>query len=473
MAQTLYDKIWSAHLVDEEKDGSCLLYIDRHIIHEVTSAQAFEGLKQAGLSVWRKGSILATPDHQVPTTGRGLGLEGIEDTIAREQVITLDQNCRTNDIRHFSLNDHRQGIVHVVGPEQGATLPGMTVVCGDSHTSTHGAFAALAQGIGTTEVEHVLATQTLSQKKAKTMLVQVDGALKPGVTAKDLALYIIGQIGLAGGTGYAIEYSGSAIRSLSMEGRMTLCNMSIEAGARTGMVAFDQITEAYLKDKPFSPKGALWSKAVSHWKTLKSDSDSQFDKAYFIDACDIEPHVTWGTKPEQVLPISGLIPDPENETDSVKRADYTRALTYMGLKKNRSLMHTPIDRVFIGSCTNGRIEDIRAVAHFVKNRRIAPSIKEALVVPGSGLVKALAESEGLDVILKEAGFQWRFAGCSMCNAMNPDHLLPEERCASTSNRNFEGRQGPKGRTHLMSPVMAAAAAITGKITDSRLLEERE
>lgn len=459
-------------MVHAEPDGTSLLYIDRHIVHEVTSAQAFEGLRAAGRPVWRAGSVLATPDHQVPTTDREMGVDGFADKIALLQVTTLDANCKEFGIKQFGLNDHRQGIVHVVGPEQGATLPGITVVCGDSHTSTHGAFAALAQGIGTSEVEHVLSTQTLSQKKAKTMLVHIDGALADGITAKDMALYVIGKIGLAGGTGFALEYAGSAVENLSMEGRMTLCNMSIEAGARTGMVAFDAVTEEYLKGRPFAPTGALWDQAVIAWQDLKSDEGAKFDKEYHFQASDIEPHVTWGTKPEQVVPISGLVPDPSLEADPVKKSDYARALDYMGLSAGEAVNKLPITRVFIGSCTNGRIEDIRAIAKLVQGQKVSDNVTEALVVPGSGLVKAQAEAEGLDTILTDAGFIWRYAGCSMCNAMNPDKLEEGERCASTSNRNFEGRQGQGGRTHLVSPVMAASAALAGHLTDARAYQNK-
>jgi 3-isopropylmalate/(R)-2-methylmalate dehydratase large subunit len=469
MAKSLFDKIWDNHCVDTNDSNRTTLYIDRHIIHEVTSAQAFEGLRVAQRKPWRKGSILATPDHQVPTTERERGISAIRDPLARLQVTTLDENCSEYGILKFGLEDHRQGIVHVVGPEQGATLPGMTIVCGDSHTSTHGAFAALAQGIGTSEVEHVLATQCLTQSKPLSMYIQVDDELPPGSTAKDLILYIIGQLGMAGANGHVIEYAGNAIRQLSMEGRMTICNMSIEMGARAGMVAFDTITENYLRGRPFSPQGPLLQKALEHWRTLHSDRDAVFDKQIRLNARDVAPHVTWGTSPDQVVPITGRVPDPDALSDTIQQVEYQRAQKYMGLSSGTPLIGIPIDRVFVGSCTNGRIEDIRSVANLLAGKTIAANIKEAIVVPGSGLVKAQAEQEGLHTIIKAAGVEWRAPGCSMCNAMNPDHLEPDERCASTSNRNFEGRQGHGGRTHLVSPVMAAAAAIAGHLVDARTL----
>ncbi|CAI8777265.1 3-isopropylmalate dehydratase large subunit [Methylocaldum szegediense] len=465
-AKTLYDKLWDDHVVHTEPDGSTLIYIDRHLIHEVTSPQAFEGLKLAGRKPWRVTANLATADHNVPTAGRE---HGIADPISRLQVETLDRNCADFGITEFGMNDERQGIVHVIGPEQGATLPGMTIVCGDSHTSTHGAFGALAFGIGTSEVEHVLATQCLVQKKAKNMLVKVEGQLGPGVTAKDIILAVIGKIGTAGGTGYTIEFAGSAIRGLSMEGRMTICNMAIEAGARAGLVAVDEVTFDYLKDKPYAPKGDLWDKAVAAWRHLHSDDGAVFDKVVEIDAAEIKPQVTWGTSPEMVLSIDARIPDPTAEKDPVKREGMKRALQYMDLKPGISITDIQVDKVFIGSCTNARIEDLRAAAEVVKGRKLASTIKQALVVPGSGLVKRQAEQEGLDRIFKEAGFEWREPGCSMCLAMNADRLEPGERCASTSNRNFEGRQGYGGRTHLVSPAMAAAAAIHGHFVDIRQL----
>ncbi|MFC4158203.1 3-isopropylmalate dehydratase large subunit [Chitinimonas lacunae] len=465
MAQTLYDKLWHSHLVHQEADGTALLYIDRHLIHEVTSPQAFEGLKLAGRKPWRISSIVATADHNTPTTDWD---RGIQDPISRQQVETLDSNIReVGALAYFPFRDARQGIVHVVGPENGATLPGMTVVCGDSHTSTHGAFACLAHGIGTSEVEHVLATQTLVAKKSRTMLVKVDGELGRGVTAKDIALAVIGRIGTAGGTGYAIEFGGSAIRALSMEGRMTLCNMAIEAGARAGMVAVDQHTIDYLKDRPFSPKGEQWDTAVSYWRTLVSDPEASFDQLIELDASQIAPQVTWGTSPEMVVTVADRVPDPTRETDPVRRSGMERALSYMGLAANTPITEIAVDKVFIGSCTNSRIEDLRAAAAVVRGRRKADVVKQVLVVPGSGLVKAQAEAEGLDRIFVEAGFEWREPGCSMCLAMNADRLEPGERCASTSNRNFEGRQGPGGRTHLVSPEMAAAAAIAGHFVDVR------
>jgi 3-isopropylmalate/(R)-2-methylmalate dehydratase large subunit len=463
MAKTLYDKLFDSHVVAEE-NGTALLYIDRHLVHEVTSPQAFEGLKLAGRKVWRVNSVLAVPDHNVPTTDRR---EGIADPVSRLQVETLGSNCAEFGITQFGMNDTRQGIVHVVGPEQGATLPGMTVVCGDSHTSTHGAFGALAHGIGTSEVEHVLATQCLVQKKSKTMQIRVEGQLGKGVTAKDVALAIIGRIGTAGGTGYAIEFAGSAIRSLSMEGRMTLCNMAIEAGARAGMVAVDDTTIDYIKGRPYAPKAEHWDAAVAYWRTLHSDEGARFDSVVELRAEEIEPQVTWGTSPEMVTSIGGRVPDPMEEADPVKRGSIERALQYMGLEPNTPIKDISIDKVFIGSCTNSRIEDLRAAAAVAKGRKVASNIKLAMVVPGSGLVKEQAEREGLDKIFKEAGFEWREPGCSMCLAMNADRLNPGERCASTSNRNFEGRQGQGGRTHLVSPEMAAAAAVVGHFVDVR------
>jgi 3-isopropylmalate/(R)-2-methylmalate dehydratase large subunit len=467
MMQTLYDKLWQSHVVHEESDkpdGMALIYIDRHLVHEVTSPQAFEGLKLAARKPWRLKSILAVADHNVPTTERA---HGITDPISRLQVETLDQNCEELGITEFKMDDRRQGIVHVIGPEQGATLPGMTVVCGDSHTSTHGAFAALAIGIGTSEVEHVLATQCLWSKKAKAMQVLVEGDLDHGISAKDIALAVIGEIGTAGGTGYAIEFAGSAIRSLSMEGRMTLCNMAIEAGARAGMVAVDDTTIEYLGGRPFAPKGELWEQAAAHWRTLRSDEDAIFDKVVRLDAASIKPQVTWGTSPEMVTTVDGKVPDPSQISDVVTRHDMEHALQYMGLAPNTPISEIRPDKIFIGSCTNSRIEDLRVAAEVVKGRNIAPSIKLAMVVPGSGLVKYQAEQEGLDKIFRDAGFEWREPGCSMCLAMNEDRLAPGERCASTSNRNFEGRQGPGGRTHLVSPAMAAAAAIAGHFVDIR------
>jgi 3-isopropylmalate/(R)-2-methylmalate dehydratase large subunit len=465
--QTLYDKLWRSHVVHEESgqpDGMTLLYIDRHLVHEVTSPQAFEGLKLAGRKPWRRDSILAVADHNVPTSGRK---QGISDPVSRLQVETLDQNCDELGITEFRMNDLRQGIVHVIGPEQGATLPGMTVVCGDSHTSTHGAFASLAFGIGTSEVEHVLASQCLLIKKAKAMQVVVDGELGYGITAKDIALAIIGEIGTAGGTGYALEFSGSAIRRLSMEGRMTLCNMAIEAGARAGMIAVDDTTIEYIRGRPFAPKGDLWEKAVAFWRSLKSDVGARFDKVVTIDAAEIKPQVTWGTSPEMVTTIDGKVPDPAQVEDIVKRHDMERALKYMGLTPNMPISEIRPDKIFIGSCTNARIEDLRAAAKVVKGKRIAPNVTLAMVVPGSGLVKKQAEQEGLDKVFQDAGFEWREPGCSMCLAMNDDRLEAGERCASTSNRNFEGRQGPGGRTHLVSPAMAAAAAVAGHFVDVR------
>jgi 3-isopropylmalate/(R)-2-methylmalate dehydratase large subunit len=461
-AQTLYDKLWNTHVVRQEDDGTALIYVDRHLVHEVTSPQAFEGLKLAGRKLWRTASILAVADHNVPTTGRA---QGISDPVSRLQVDTLDSNCAEFGIEEFKMSDVRQGIVHVIGPEQGATLPGMTVVCGDSHTSTHGAFAALAFGIGTSEVEHVMATQCLLMKKSRAMQVVVDGNLGRGVTAKDIALAVIGQIGTAGGTGYAIEFAGSAIRSLSMEGRMTLCNMAIEAGARAGMVAVDDNTISYLEGRPFAPKSELWDKAVKYWRTLHSDAGAQFEQVVRLDAAQIRPQVTWGTSPEMVVPVDGTVPDPDDIGDSVKRGAVTRALQYMGLAPNTPIQEIKIDKVFIGSCTNSRIEDLRGAAAIARGKHVAAGVKLAMVVPGSGLVKQQAEREGLDKIFLAAGFEWRDPGCSMCLAMNDDKLESGERCASTSNRNFEGRQGSGGRTHLVSPEMAAAAAIAGHFVD--------
>jgi 3-isopropylmalate/(R)-2-methylmalate dehydratase large subunit len=467
--KTLYDKLWDAHVVRCDEDGTCLLYIDRHLVHEVTSPQAFEGLRLAGRTPWRVGSVIATPDHNVPTTApeRKGGIAAIADEIARLQVQTLDQNCADFGINEFRMDDLRQGIVHVVGPEQGGTLPGMTVVCGDSHTSTHGAFGALAHGIGTSEVEHVLATQCLLQKKSKAMLVSVDGKVGPGVTAKDIVLAIIGEIGTAGGTGYAIEFGGEAIRDLSMEGRMTVCNMAIEAGARAGMVAVDDKTIDYVRGRPYAPKGEVWEQAVAAWRALKSDPDAEFDRVVRIDATTIRPQVTWGTSPEMVVAVDGKVPDPANEPDAVKADGMRRALKYMGLTANTPIEQIAVDKVFIGSCTNSRIEDLRAAAQVVKGKKKAANVKQVLIVPGSGLVKQQAEAEGLDKVFIEAGFEWREPGCSMCLAMNADRLEAGERCASTSNRNFEGRQGAGGRTHLVSPAMAAAAAVAGHFVDVR------
>jgi 3-isopropylmalate/(R)-2-methylmalate dehydratase large subunit len=468
---TLYDKLWRRHLVLERDDGSALIYIDRHIVHEVTSPQAFEGLRLAGRKPWRVSSIVATPDHNVPTTAqeRASGVEGIADPISKIQVKTLDENCDELGILEFKINDRRQGIVHVIGPETGACLPGMTIVCGDSHTSTNGALGALAFGIGTSEVEHVMATQCLVAKKMKNMLVQVDGRLGSGVTPKDVVLAIIGEIGTAGGTGYAIEFGGEVFRNMSMEGRLTVCNMAIEAGARAGMVAVDDITLEYVKNKSFAPAGAHWDVAVAEWRELRSDADAQFDRVVRLDGGQIQPQVTWGTSPEMVLPISGAVPDPAVEADPVKKTSIQRALEYMGLQAGQAITDIPVDKVFIGSCTNSRIEDIRSAAEVVRGRRKAPSVALAMVVPGSGEVKAQAEAEGLDRIFRDAGFEWREPGCSMCLAMNADRLEPGERCASTSNRNFEGRQGYGGRTHLVSPAMAAGAAIAGHFVDVRQL----
>ena len=469
--KTLYDKLWEMHEVTRRDDGSSLIYIDRHILHEVTSPQAFEGLRLAGRKPWRIDANIATPDHNVPTTKaeRDGGLLAIADPVSRLQVQTLDENCDDFGILEFKMDDVRQGIVHVVGPEQGATLPGMTVVCGDSHTSTHGAFGALAHGIGTSEVEHVLATQCLVAKKMKNMLVRVEGTLPPGITAKDIVLAVIGRIGTAGGNGHALEFAGSAIRDLSVEGRMTICNMAIEAGARVGMVAVDGKTIDYVKGRPFAPKGADWDAAVAVWQDLVSDPDAHFDTVVELRAQDIRPQVSWGTSPEMVLAVDQNVPDPDREHDPVKKDSILRALKYMGLQANQPITTIRLDRVFIGSCTNSRIEDLRAAAEVAKGRKVAASVKQALVVPGSGLVKAQAEAEGLDKVFLEAGFEWREPGCSMCLAMNPDKLGNGEHCASTSNRNFEGRQGAGGRTHLVSPAMAAAAAVAGHFVDVREL----
>ena len=467
--KTLYDKIWDSHLVKEREDGTSLIYIDRHLIHEVTSPQAFEGLRMAGRQPWRASANFATPDHNIPTTSeeRKQGLEGIKDPVSKIQVSTLDDNCSEFNIFELKMNDLRQGIVHVVGPEQGATLPGMTIVCGDSHTTIHGALGALAHGIGTSEVEHVLATQCLMQKKMKNMLIRVDGELPTGVTAKDIVLAIIGKIGTAGGTGYAIEFAGSAIESLSIEGRMTVCNMAIEAGARAGMVAVDQKTIDYFEGRPFAPQGEAWEAAVEYWKTLKSDAGAEFDAEVVLVAEDIEPQVSWGTSPEMVVGISDFVPNPANESDPIKRGSIERALSYMGLEADQAITDINLDRVFIGSCTNSRIEDLRDAAAIAQGNKVADSVKQAMVVPGSGLVKQQAEAEGLDKIFIEAGFEWRDPGCSMCLAMNADKFGSGEHCASTSNRNFEGRQGAGGRTHLVSPSMAAAAAIAGHFVDVR------
>ncbi len=469
-ARTLYDKIWDEHVVHTEEDGTSVLYIDRHLVHEVTSPQAFEGLRQAGRKVWRVSSIVATADHNTPTTGWELGYDGIADLVSKEQITTLDANIKEfGAAAYFPFLNKQQGIVHVMGPEQGATLPGMTVVCGDSHTSTHGAFGALAHGIGTSEVEHVMATNTLLAKKAKNLLVKVEGALQKGITAKDVVLAIIGKIGTAGGTGYTIEFAGSAIRSLSMEGRMTVCNMAIEAGARAGLVAVDEKTIEYVKGRPMSPTGVTLDHAIAYWKGLQSDADAKFDQIVELDATQIVPQVTWGTSPEMVLGVDARVPDPDKEKDDSKRSGIERALSYMGLQPGKALVDISIDKVFIGSCTNSRIEDMREAAAVVKKlgQKVAKNVKLALVVPGSGLVKAQAEREGLHEIFKAAGFEWREPGCSMCLAMNADRLEPGERCASTSNRNFEGRQGAGGRTHLVSPAMAAAAAVHGHFVDVR------
>ncbi|HCL86239.1 MAG TPA: 3-isopropylmalate dehydratase large subunit [Comamonadaceae bacterium] len=470
MGRTLYDKIFDEHVVHTEEDGTAVLYIDRHLVHEVTSPQAFEGLREAGRKVWRTSSIVATADHNTPTTGWEWGYDGIADPISREQIVTLDKNIAEHGAAaFFPFMSRRQGIVHVIGPENGATLPGMTVVCGDSHTSTHGAFGALAHGIGTSEVEHVMATQTLLAKKAKNMLVKVDGRAAPGITAKDIVLAIIGKIGTAGGTGYTIEFAGQAIRDLSMEGRMTVCNMAIEAGARAGLVAVDDKTIEYVRGRPLAPTGVEWDQAVAYWKTLHSDADAKFDAVVELRAEDIVPQVTWGTSPEMVLGVDARVPDPDKEKDATKRGAMERALTYMNLQPGKPIQDIFVDKVFIGSCTNSRIEDMREAAAVVRRlgRKVAPSVKLAMVVPGSGLVKEQAEAEGLDKIFEAAGFEWREPGCSMCLAMNADRLEPGERCASTSNRNFEGRQGAGGRTHLVSPAMAAAAAVHGHFVDIR------
>ena len=460
--KTLYDKLWDSHLVRQDDDGTALIYIDRHLVHEVTSPQAFEGLRLAGRQPWRAGSILAVPDHNVPTTDRRAG---IADPVSRVQVETLDRNCVEYGITEFSMLDPRQGIVHVIGPEQGATLPGMTVVCGDSHTSTHGAFGALAFGIGTSDVEHVLATQCLILKKTGSLLIRVDGALAPGVSAKDIVLAVIGRIGTAGGTGYSIEFAGTAMRSLSMEGRMTVCNMAIEAGARAGMIAVDDTTIDYIAGRPYAPNGAQWEQAVSGWRDLHSDDDAAFDRTVSLDATSLVPQVTWGTSPEMVTGIDGVVPDPDSEPDSVRREGMRKALAYMDLQPGTPITSIRPDHVFIGSCTNARIEDLRAAASVIRGRSVHAGIKQALVVPGSGLVKQQAEAEGLHTLFLEAGFEWREPGCSMCLAMNADRLQAGERCASTSNRNFEGRQGQGGRTHLVSPAMAAIAAVKGHFAD--------
>lgn len=466
-AQTLYDKIWQSHLVGTRSDGLEILYVDRHLLHEVTSPQAFEGLKLAERQPWRLNANLATVDHSIPTTDRSAGVDSIVDDVAREQVIALDQNCEEFEIRKFGLHDVRQGIVHVVGPEQGATLPGMTIVCGDSHTSTHGAFGALAHGIGTSEVEHVLATQCLVQRKSGNMSITVNGELPPGFYAKDIVLAIIRELGTAGATGFTVEYRGQAISSLSMEGRMTVCNMSIEAGARAGLIAVDDTTIEYLHERPFAPVGSLWDQAVEHWQDMKSDVDAHFDESIEIDVSKYTPQVTWGTNPELSVSVEDVVPDAADFNDPAKAETAARALDYMGIEAGMAITDLSLDRVFIGSCTNARIEDLREAAHVVRNRKIASNLKAAIVVPGSGLVKRQAEQEGLDVIFEGAGFEWREPGCSMCLAMNDDRLYPGERCASTSNRNFEGRQGHMGRTHLVSPATAAASAIRGKLADVR------
>ena len=467
MTKTLYDKIWDAHVVGQRSDGATILYIDHHLLHEVTSPQAFEGLRLTGRSPWRLGANLATPDHNVPTQNRAAGVEGIEDPIAREQIITLDRNCNDFGIRQFDMTDRRQGIVHVIGPEQGATLPGTTIVCGDSHTSTHGAFGALAQGIGTSEVEHVLATQCLVQTRSQNLRVEVTGRLQQGVYAKDIVLAIIKLLGTAGATGHTIEYTGSAIRSLSMEGRMTVCNMSIEAGARAGLVAVDDVTLGYLEGRPFAPEGALLERAERYWRSLVSDPGAEFDLSFELEADELKPQVSWGTNPELVVDIDGVVPEPDIFDDPEKEEMAVRALKYMGLEPGAPMTELRLDRVFIGSCTNSRIEDLRIAADLLRGRKISSALKSAIVVPGSGLVKAEAEQEGLDQIFSDAGFEWRDPGCSMCLAMNADRLYPEERAASTSNRNFEGRQGYLGRTHLVSPATAAASAISGRLADPR------
>ncbi|HEY7771575.1 MAG TPA: 3-isopropylmalate dehydratase large subunit [Marinagarivorans sp.] len=474
--KTLYDKLWDMHVVSQRDDGSALIYIDRHIVHEVTSPQAFEGLRLANRKPWRIDSVVATPDHNVPTTAleRAGGIAGIADPTSKIQVQTLDDNCDELGILEFKINDQRQGIVHVIGPESGACLPGMTIVCGDSHTSTNGALGALSIGIGTSEVEHVLATQCLVAKKMKNMLVRVDGQLAPGVTPKDVVLAIIAKIGTAGGTGCAIEFGGDVFKAMSMEGRLTVCNMAIEAGARAGMVAVDDITLNYVKGRPFAPKGELWDLAVAQWRELHSDEGAEFDQVVVLDGAEIEPQVSWGTSPEMVVPVSGKVPNPATEPDSVKKSGIERALQYMGLKADQAIGDIPVDRVFIGSCTNSRIEDMRAAAAVVKGRQKAATVKEAIVVPGSGLVKEQAEAEGLDKVFVAAGFEWRQPGCSMCLAMNADRLEEGEHCASTSNRNFEGRQGYGGRTHLVSPAMAAAAGVAGRFVDVRkMMQEGE
>jgi 3-isopropylmalate/(R)-2-methylmalate dehydratase large subunit len=471
-AQTLYDKLWQAHLVKEREDGTALIYIDRHLLHEVTSPQAFEGLKLAARKPWRINTNVATPDHNVPTVNQKAGVKGIADETSRIQVQTLDANCDEYGIVEFKMNDVRQGIVHVIGPEQGLTLPGMTIVCGDSHTATHGAFGALAHGIGTSEVEHVLATQCLIQRKMKNMLVRVDGKLGKGVGAKDIILAIIGEIGTAGGTGHTIEFAGEAIRALSMEGRMTVCNMAIEAGARAGMVAVDETTINYFEGKPYAPKGEQWGQAVEQWKDLKSDDDAIFDSTVVLDGASIKPQVSWGTSPEMVAPVDGQVPLPENESDSVKREGIVRACEYMGFEPGIKITDIKLDKIFIGSCTNSRIEDLREAAEVLKGRKVADSVALAMVVPGSGLVRKQAEEEGLHEVFLASGFEWREPGCSMCLAMNDDKLGEGEHCASTSNRNFEGRQGYGGRTHLVSPAMAAAAAVKGYFVDvNELVEE--
>lgn len=466
-AKTLYDKLWDRHVVHCDDDGTCLLYIDRHLVHEVTSPQAFEGLRLAGRQPWRSDANIAVPDHNVPTTDRS---QGIADPLSRIQVETLDANCADFGITEFAMNDIRQGIVHIIGPEQGVTLPGMTIVCGDSHTSTHGALGSLAFGIGTSEVEHVLATQCIIQKKARNMLVSVDGQVGHAITAKDITLAIIGKIGTAGGTGYVVEYGGDAIRALSMEGRMTVCNMSIEAGARAGLIAVDSKTIDYVKGRPYAPSGGHWERAKAFWQSLQSDPDAHYDRVVHLDAGSIQPQVTWGTSPEMVVAVDGCVPDPAEEPDLVKRVGMQAALTYMGLTAKTPITEIYPDTIFIGSCTNARIEDLRAAAAVVKGHKLAANIKRALVVPGSGLVKQQAEAEELDKVFKQAGFEWREPGCSMCLGMNDDRLAPQERSASTSNRNFEGRQGQGGRTHLVSPAMAAAAAIVGHFVDVRTLE---
>ncbi len=463
-AQTLYDKLWARRCVHTYENGMSLIYIDRHILHEVSSAQAFEGLRVEGRDIWRKDSVIATPDHNVPTTNRESGIEGIDDKVARIQVKALDDNCTQFNVRQFALQDERQGIVHVIAPEQGLTLPGTTVVCGDSHTATHGAFAALGVGIGTSEVEHVLATSCLLQRKAKNMLIEINGTLHPAVTAKDMVLYVIGQIGTAAGTGHSIEFSGKAVRDLSMEGRMTLCNMAIEAGARAGLVAFDNKTSDYIEGRPFSPKGELWDQALASWQNLHSDKHAHFDRVYRFNAEDIKPQVTWGTSPEMVCAVDSLVPDPK-KFDGSKSDDYQSALSYMGFEAGLPIEKIQVDRVFIGSCTNSRIEDIRSAANYIKGKKISSTVKQALVVPGSGLVKRQAEKEGLNNVFIDAGFEWREPGCSMCLGMNADRLEAGEHSASTSNRNFVGRQGAGGRTHLVSPAMAAAAAIAGHFVD--------